>query len=138
LKAEGISIIFISHKLNEVLEIADRITVLRRGKRIETVEGHAATQASLARAMVGREVLLRVEKELAAPGAPLLVVEDLVVIDDRGLEAVRGVSFEVAADEIVGIAGVDGNGQSEPIDALAGLMRPAAGRIPAHGIGVPG
>jgi ABC-type uncharacterized transport system ATPase subunit len=129
LKAEGKSIIFISHKLGEVLEIADRITVLRRGKTIETVPREGATEEGLAKLMVGREVLLRVEKTPATPGEPLLVVEDLTVRDDRGLEAIRGVSFTVHAGEIVGLAGVDGNGQTELIDALTGLRKPAAGQI---------
>jgi general nucleoside transport system ATP-binding protein len=129
LVAQGLSIIFISHKLNEVLEIADRITVLRRGKKIETVPREGATEAGLARSMVGREVLLRVDKGPAHPGDRLLEVEDLRVIDDRGLEVVRGVSFDVRAGEIVGIAGVDGNGQTELIDALAGLHRTASGRV---------
>jgi ABC-type uncharacterized transport system ATPase subunit len=133
LTREGISIIFISHKLNEVLEIADRITVLRRGKRVETIPRERATEEGLARSMVGREVLLRVEKKPAQPGDPLLQVEDLVVRDDRGLEAVRGVSFDVRAGEIVGIAGVDGNGQTELIDALTGLRHVAGGRITAGG-----
>src|ERR1051325_7252372 len=92
LQREGISIIFISHKLNEVLEIADRITVLRRGKKIETVPREGATEESLARAMVGREVLLRVDKPPAQPGETLLEVEGLHVLDDRGIEKVRGVS----------------------------------------------
>jgi simple sugar transport system ATP-binding protein len=129
LTREGISIIFITHKLNEVLAIADRITVLRRGKEIETVPREGATEGGLARAMVGREVLLRVEKKPASPGELLLHVEDLVVKDDRGLEAVGGVSFDVRAGEIVGIAGVDGNGQSELIDALTGLRGVASGSI---------
>jgi simple sugar transport system ATP-binding protein len=115
------SIIFISHKLNEVLEIADRITVLRRGRKIETLRAAGATEAGLARLMVGREVLLRVEKTAAQPGETLLEVEDLHVLDDRELPAVRGVSFEVRAGEIVGIAGVDGNGQTELVEALTGL-----------------
>jgi ABC-type uncharacterized transport system ATPase subunit len=134
LKREGISIIFISHKLNEVLEIADRITVLRRGKRVETIPREGATEAGLARSMVGREVLLRVEKKPAQPGDQLLQVQDLVVRDERGLEAVRGVSFEVHAGEIVGIAGVDGNGQTELIDALTGLRHAVSGevRVGAH------
>src|SRR5205807_3224212 len=103
-----------------------RITVLRRGKAIETVQREGATEASLARAMVGREVLLRVEKAPAQPGDVLLAVDDLHVVDDRGIEKVRGMSFEVRAGEIVGIAGVDGNGQSELIDAIAGLRRTAS------------
>jgi ABC-type uncharacterized transport system ATPase subunit len=129
LKAQGKSIVFISHKLNEVLDIAERISVLRRGKRVETIARAGATEAGLARSMVGREVLLRVEKKAAQPGQPLLEVQDLVVRDDRGLEAVRGVSFQVRAGEIVGVAGVDGNGQSELIDALTGLRHSASGRV---------
>jgi general nucleoside transport system ATP-binding protein len=126
---EGMSIIFISHKLGEVLEIADRITVLRRGKAVETVPREGATEEGLARLMVGREVLLRVEKAAAQPAEPALRVEDLHVLDDRRLEAVRGVSFEVRRGEIVGIAGVDGNGHSELIDALSGLRHPSSGRV---------
>jgi ABC-type uncharacterized transport system ATPase subunit len=126
---EGMSIIFISHKLGEVLEIADRITVLRRGKAVETVPREGATEEGLARMMVGREVLLRVEKAAAQPREAALRVEDLHVLDDRKLEAVRGVSFEVRRGEIVGIAGVDGNGQSELIDALSGLRHPTSGTV---------
>ncbi len=133
LKADGKSIIFISHKLNEVLEIADRITVLRRGRKIETVPREGATEASLARAMVGREVLLDVEKVSAQPGDILLSVEDLHVIDDRGIEKVRGLSFDVRAGEIVGIAGVDGNGQTELIDAITGLRKIASGSVSVAG-----
>ena len=127
------SIIFISHKLNEVLDIADRITVLRRGKVVETLPAAGATEENLARLMVGREVLLRVEKTPATPGEPLLRVSDLSVRDDRGVEKVRGVSFEVREGEIVGIAGVDGNGQTELIDALAGLRRAESGEIELAG-----
>jgi general nucleoside transport system ATP-binding protein len=126
---EGMSIVFISHKLGEVLEIADRITVLRRGKAVETVPREGATEEGLARLMVGREVLLRVEKAAAQPAEPALRVEDLHVLDDRRLEAVRGVSLEVRRGEIVGIAGVDGNGQSELIDALSGLRHPTSGKV---------
>jgi general nucleoside transport system ATP-binding protein len=133
LQREGMSIIFISHKLREVLEIADRVTVLRRGKKVDTVPREGATRDTLARLMVGREVLLRVEKRPAHPGEPLMTVEGLRVVDDRGLEAVRGVSFDVHAGEIVGIAGVDGNGQTELIDALTGLRMPAEGRIVVGG-----
>jgi general nucleoside transport system ATP-binding protein len=129
LKAEGTSIVFISHKLNEVLDVADRITVLRRGKKIDTVPAEGATERSLARLMVGRDVLLRVEKSAAAAGEPRLEVRDLSVRDDRGLPAVRGVSLAVRAGEIVGLAGVDANGQSELIEAIVGLRRPDAGQI---------
>ena len=124
LTERGKSVIFITHKLNEVLEVADRITVLRRGKLIETLPAEGATEESLARLMVGRDVLLRVAKTAARPAEPLLQVEDLQVYDDRGIEKVRGVSFEVRAGEIVALAGIDGNGQTELIDAPDG----AAGR----------
>src|SRR6266540_1588312 len=133
LKREGLSIVFISHKLDEALEISDRITVLRRGKRIDTIARAGATEGGLARMMVGREVLLRVEKTPAQPGEPLFRVNDLIVRDDRGLEAVRGVSFDVRAGEIVALAGVDGNGQSELIDAVTGLRRPTSGRVQVAG-----
>jgi general nucleoside transport system ATP-binding protein len=129
LTEQGLAVIFISHKLDEVLEISDRVTVLRRGKKVDTIARSGATEAGLARMMVGREVLLRVDKTPSQPGEPALVVEDLSVHDDRGLEAVRVVSFEVRTGEVVGIAGVDGNGQTELIDALAGLRRPTSGRI---------
>jgi general nucleoside transport system ATP-binding protein len=129
LTQEGMSVIFISHKLNEVLEIADRVTVLRRGKKIETLAREGATQPQLAKLMVGREVLLRVDKKPAEPGEVLLEVEDLHVLDERGLPAVRGVSFSARAGEIVALAGVDGNGQSELIDALTGLTKVQSGEI---------
>jgi ABC-type uncharacterized transport system ATPase subunit len=133
LRREGLSIIFISHKLNEVLEIADRITVLRRGKMIETLPAAGATEEELARRMVGREVLLRVDKTPGTPGDPLLQVEDLHALDDRGLEAVAGVSFTVHAGEIVGLAGVDGNGQTQLIEAMTGLRGITSGRLEIAG-----
>ena len=133
LQAEGTSIIFISHKLNEVLEIADRITVLRRGKKIDTVPRAGATEEGLAKMMVGREVLLRVEKKPADPGDVVLEVRDLHVNYDRNLAAVRDVSFVVRAGEIVGIAGVEGNGQSELIEAITGLRRPEGGQVAVGG-----
>ena len=133
LTEQGKSIIFISHKLKEVTEIADRVTVLRRGKKIETLPAAGATEESLARLMVGREVLLRVDKVRGKPGEPLLHVDDLHVVDDRGVDKVRGVSFGVNAGEIVGIAGVDGNGQSELIDAITGLRKSLSGRVVVGG-----
>jgi simple sugar transport system ATP-binding protein len=138
LTREGQSVIFISHKLHEVLAIADRITVLRQGKRIDTVPREGATEELLARMMVGRDVVLRVDKQPSTPGEPLLVVEDLTVVDERGLEAVKGISLEVRAGEIVGVAGVDGNGQTELIDAMSGLREPASGRILVGGRDVTG
>ena len=133
LKSQGKSIIFISHKLNEVLEIADRVTTLRRGVVVDTIPASGATEEGLARMMVGREVLLRVDKEPAKPTDPLLVVEHLHVLDDRGLEAVRDLSLTVRGGEILGIAGVDANGQSELIDAVAGLRPVKSGRIAVDG-----
>jgi simple sugar transport system ATP-binding protein len=129
LRSEGKSIIFISHKLNEVLEIADRITVLRRGRNVGSVLGDGATEVELARMMVGREVVLRVEKPPSEPGDVLLAVDDLHVLDDRGIEKVRGLSLAVRAGEIVGIAGVDGNGQTELVEALTGLRRIEHGAV---------
>ena len=130
---EGMSVIFISHKLNEVLELADRITVLRRGKRIDTIPREGATEEGLARMMVGREVLLRVDKHQAQPGDTLLEVRSLNVDDERGLPAVRDVSLEVKAGEIVGIAGVEGNGQTELIEAITGLRHVASGEVVVAG-----
>jgi general nucleoside transport system ATP-binding protein len=133
LRDDGVAIVFISHKLGEVLEIADRVTVLRRGVKVDTVPAAGATEQSLARLMVGRDVLLRVEKAEARAREPELEVEDLQVRDDRGLEAVRGVSLNVRAGEIVAVAGVDGNGQQELVEAIAGLRKPESGRIAVGG-----
>jgi simple sugar transport system ATP-binding protein len=138
LTKDGVSIVFISHKLNEVLEISDRVTVLRRGKRIDTVPTVGATEESLARLMVGRDVLLRVEKEPARPGEPVLEVEDLRVRDNRGLEAVKGVSLTVRGGEVVAIAGVDGNGQLELVQAIAGVIVPESGHVRIGGQEVTG
>jgi simple sugar transport system ATP-binding protein len=133
LQREGMSIIFISHKLNEVLQIADRVTVLRRGRMIETLPAAGATEEDLARRMVGRDVVLRIDKTPSEPAEPILVVEGLSVRDDRDILKVHDVSFEVRGGEIVAVAGVDGNGQTELIDALTGLRRPTEGRILVDG-----
>ena len=138
LKADGTSIVFISHKLNEVLDIADRVTVLRRGKKVDTVPTEGATERSLASLMVGREVLLRVEKTDRAPGEPLLEVRDLHVKDDRDLPAVRGLSLIVRAGEIVGLAGVDANGQSQLIEAITGLRKIESGTVIVDGQDITG
>ena len=138
LQADGVAIVFISHKLGEVLEIADRVTVLRRGEKIDTVSTEGATEQSLARLMVGRDVLLQVDKPAAKPGEPVLTVEDLRVLDDRALEAVKGLSMEVRAGEVVALAGVDGNGQQELVEAIAGLRSPVSGRIEVMGEDVTG
>ncbi|MDN5745593.1 MAG: ABC transporter ATP-binding protein [Nocardioidaceae bacterium] len=128
LKARGTSIIFITHKLREVKAIGDRISVIRRGKVVGTASPEAS-ETELAEMMVGRAVKLKVDKEPAQPQDPVLDVEDLTVIDGRGVQVVKDVSLQVAAGEIVGIAGVQGNGQTELIKSLLGLMRPAAGNI---------
>ncbi|RKQ93805.1 nucleoside ABC transporter ATP-binding protein [Solirubrobacter pauli] len=133
LTEQGTSVVFISHKLNEVLDIADRVTVLRRGEKIDTVSTEGATERSLAGLMVGREVLLRVEKPEQTLGDPLLTLEHVSAVDDRELPAVDDVSLEVRAGEIVGLAGVDANGQSELIEAIMGLRTPTAGKITAAG-----
>src|SRR5215207_3699294 len=118
---KGVSIIFITHKLKEVLAIADRITVMRAGRVVGTVDPKETDQAKLATMMVGREVILTVQKKPAKPSEEVLKVTDLYVRDIRGLEAVRGVSFNVRAGEVLGIAGVQGNGQTELAEALTGL-----------------
>jgi len=125
----GKSVIFITHKLNEVMDIADRITVLRNGRVVGTTRPEETDQAELAAMMVGREVVLQVEKKAAKPTEPVLDVDGLEVMDDRGNVAVRGVSFEVRAGEILGVAGVQGNGQTELVEALTGLRDVEAGRV---------
>jgi simple sugar transport system ATP-binding protein len=129
LASEGTSIVFISHKLYEVLEIADRITVIRRGKVVGQADPKTATEETLAEMMVGREVSLTVEKGPASPGDVVLEVADLTVADDRGSIVVSGCSFDVRAGEILGIAGVAGNGQEELVEALTGLRKARAGAI---------
>jgi general nucleoside transport system ATP-binding protein len=138
LKQDGTSVVFISHKLNEVLDVADRVTVLRRGKKIDTVPTEGATERSLATLMVGRDVLLRVDKPEHTPGEPLLEVRDLHVKDDRGLPALRGLSLQVRAGEIVGIAGVDANGQSQLIEAITGLRGIESGTVVVDGRDITG
>jgi simple sugar transport system ATP-binding protein len=126
---QGKSLIFITHKLNEVLDIADRIQVLRNGKIVGSALPEEATQSSLANMMVGREVLLEVDKPPANFGEAVLEVNDLTVYDERQLLAVDEVSFEVKAGEILGIAGVQGNGQTELVEALTGLRQADSGKV---------
>ncbi|MCW2949232.1 MAG: sugar transporter ATP-binding protein [Thermoleophilia bacterium] len=133
LRDEGMSIIMITHKLKEVLSIADRVSVLRRGKMVGTVVAAGQTEDSLARMMVGRDVLLKVDKTEAIPERPVLQLRDLWVKDDRDLDAVRGVNFDVHAGEIVALAGIDGNGQSELVDAIAGLRHSERGEVMLDG-----
>jgi general nucleoside transport system ATP-binding protein len=138
LKQDGTAIVFISHKLGEVLEVADRITVLRRGKKVDTVARAGATERSLARLVVGRDVLLAVEKTRSKPAGPLLEVRDLYVRDDRELEKVSGLSLSVRAGEIVALAGVDGNGQQELVDAITGMRAPESGVVEIGGEDIAG
>jgi simple sugar transport system ATP-binding protein len=126
---QGKTIIFISHKLREVLEISDNITVLRRGKVVGSLVTKNTTEEEIARMMVGRDVLLRVDKAPAKPGPVALRAEHLVVKNEQNLDAVRDVSFELRSGEILGIAGVEGNGQSELIEAIAGTRPVASGHI---------
>lgn len=125
----GKSIIFITHKLKEVTEIADRITVIRRGKVIGSTTPQDADELKLAEMMVGRAVRLEVEKTEAKPGDPVLQVENLTVLDDLYNIAVEDVSFEVRSGEILGVAGVQGNGQTELVEALTGLRSAQSGKI---------
>ncbi len=121
LKREGKTIILITHKLREIMEITDAVSVMRRGEMISTVRTAETTPEQLAELMVGRKVLLRVQKTPAKPGATVLEVENLRVVDDKGVERLRGIDLTLRAGEILGIAGVAGNGQSELLEVLAGI-----------------
>jgi simple sugar transport system ATP-binding protein len=128
LREEGITIIFITHKLREVKEITDRVTILRKGERVGTYETPSVSEEELAIMMVGRGIV-PAKRSASSPGGEVMRVEDLWVRDDRGLHAVKGVSFELHEGEIFGIAGVQGNGQLELAEALAGMRRAERGRI---------
>ncbi|TMC37672.1 MAG: ABC transporter ATP-binding protein, partial [Chloroflexi bacterium] len=125
----GKTIIFISHKLKEVLEISDRITVMRRGKVVGHLTTRDTNEEEIATMMVGREVLLRVDKKPAQPGAVVMRVENVTANSDRGVSALKGVSFELRKGEILGIAGVEGNGQSELMEVLAGTRKTTGGHV---------
>jgi simple sugar transport system ATP-binding protein len=129
LTGQGYSLIFITHKLDEAMNIADEITVLRNGELIGTVDSEATSRRELARMMVGRDVLFDIDKPPEEAGREVLAVADLEVTDDRGLASLRGVDLEVRAGEILGIAGVEGNGQTELVEAITGLRTPAAGTV---------
>ncbi len=137
LTERGVSIIFITHKLKEVMEIADHITVMRRGKVVGTTTPQETNEQGLAAMMVGREVVLQVDKGPANPGDVVLEVRDLQVEDERGLLAVDGVNLEVRAGEILGIAGVQGNGQTELVEAITGLRHIRGGKVLLGGHAVP-
>ncbi len=130
---EGKSIILITHKLKEIMEVCDRCTVIRKGKGIGTVNVSETNPNELASLMVGREVVFTTVKQDAKPSGEVLKIQDLVVKDSRGVEAIRSLNLSVRAGEIVGIAGVDGNGQSELIEAITGLRKPESGTISING-----
>ncbi|WP_455145508.1 ABC transporter ATP-binding protein [Brachyspira pilosicoli] len=129
LKESGESIVFISHKLNEVMEISDRITIMRQGKYIDTVNKTNTNVKELAKMMVGRDVFLNVEKKKSNVSDVVLKVDDLWTSGEKELSKIRGISFDVKAGEIVGIAGIDGNGQSELIEAICGLRKIEKGNV---------
>ncbi|TKX80002.1 ABC transporter ATP-binding protein [Halorubrum sp. SD626R] len=133
LTAQGKTIIFITHKLGEAMRAADEISVLRDGRKVGTVEAATTTQEELAELMVGREVLLDIDHGTAETGEVVASASEVVVEDDRGVRAVDGVSFDVRGGEVFGIAGVDGNGQSELVEAVTGLRTPDAGEIRFRG-----
>ena len=134
LVAAGLTVIFITHKLNEVMEISDRVTVLRKGKAVATVNTPETSKAELARLMVGREVIFNVEKKPPKLGEKILDVVDLHALNDRGLPALRGMTFDLYGGEILGVAGVSGNGQHELSEVLTGLRKATEGRaiLEAH------
>jgi len=133
LNDQGKTIIFISHKLNEVLEISQRVTVMRRGKIVKTLKTKETNKQELAQFMVGREVFLEIPKGPYKPGNEILKIENLTVRNKRGMIAVKDVSFNVKEGEIVGIAGVEGNGQSELVEAIVGLLPIEKGKIYING-----
>jgi simple sugar transport system ATP-binding protein len=133
LVADGMTVVLITHKLDEVLEIADRVTVMRRGAVVAELAREDLSVDAIARAMVGRPVLLQIDKRPPQVGAPVLEIRDLHVTGARGIAAVRGISLSVRAGEILGIAGVEGNGQSELIEAIVGLRPAGAGSVAIGG-----
>ncbi len=135
LKEQGKTVILITHKLREIMAATDRVSVMRRGEMVTTLETAQTSPAAIAEAMVGRRVLLQVEKKPAEPGRVLLDVQDLTVTDGQGVTRLDRATFQIRAGEVVGIAAVSGNGQSELLEALSG-MRPATGRITVDGVAV--
>ena len=134
MREEGLSIIFITHKLKEVMAVSDRVTVLRKGRLISTVDTSATTREELARMMVGREVIFQIENEMVEPGETLLQIKDLRAEDELDRESLRGLSLTLRRREILGLAGVSGNGQRELFDILAGVMKATAGQILLDGV----
>ena len=136
--ASGRAVVFISHKLQEVMEVADRITVLRAGRNVATLASRATSPQELARLMVGREVSVSYDRPRRTPGEVLLSLEGVEAMGDRGLPALRGLSLEVRAGEILGIAGVSGNGQRELAEVICGLRVPVRGAVRVAGVDVTG
>ncbi|MCP4143076.1 MAG: ABC transporter ATP-binding protein [Chloroflexi bacterium] len=137
LTEQGVSIIFITHKLKEILNVADRVTVMRRGKVVGHTSPKETDQQGLATMMVGRDVLLEVEKSPAKPEDVVLEVEHLKITDERDVEVVKDISFEVRAGEILGIAGIQGNGQTELVEAMTGLRDATSGKVYLSGETIP-
>ncbi|MBI3886365.1 MAG: ABC transporter ATP-binding protein [Opitutae bacterium] len=133
LRAQGKTVILVTHKLREIMAVTDRVTVMRQGAVVAEVATRDTSPRDLAEKMVGRAVLLTVEKGPARPGEVLLEVKRLAVCDDRGVPRIKGVSFALRAGEIIGLAGVAGNGQSELLEALAGIRAPSGGQILLRG-----
>ena len=136
LRDQGKTIILITHKLREIMEATDNVSVMRRGTMVGTVKTAETSPEALAELMVGRKVLLEVDKQPKTPGKVVLSVENLAVRDEHGVERLKGVSFQIRAGEILGIAGVSGNGQSELLEALGGIAR-ATGRVVMNGVDLP-
>jgi simple sugar transport system ATP-binding protein len=130
---EGLSIIFITHKLNEVVAVSDRVTVLRKGKKIDTINSWEITKASLARMMVGRDVVFRVQRDEVERGKPLLEMRGVRTCNDQGLECVKGIDLTLHEREILGIAGVAGNGQKELFEVLIGMRELDSGEVLLNG-----
>jgi simple sugar transport system ATP-binding protein len=133
LRDHGYTIIFISHKLGEVRELCDRITIIRRGVTMGVYPLSGISEQEISRLMVGRDVVMRIEKKSVQPGAAALEVRDLVVLDDQGLPKVNGLSFTAKKGEVLGIAGVEGNGQNQLVEALSGLRDYGKGSVTLRG-----
>jgi len=126
---EGRGVVFITHRLEEVMEVSDRVTVLRLGKKVGTMETSKTTRRELAKMMMGAEVSVRLKRKHVKVGKPALELKDLRVTSDRGLPAVRGITLSVRGGEILGIAGVSGNGQRELVEAITGLRNVEGGKV---------
>jgi general nucleoside transport system ATP-binding protein len=138
MKQEGIAIIFITHKLDEVMTFSDKVTVLRKGRKVDTVDTGSVDKRGLAKLMVGRDVLFRVEKSEACPVEPVLEIEELHALNDSGLRALNGLSLSLCGGEILGVAGVSGNGQRELVEIITGLRKKTGGEVKIGGADVSG